>query len=121
LRSVDVEAKLKKLTATYFNSHNWSWMLNPTRPPVPRGVQRVPASCKSQLASKPEEPVREENSFASETGEPTQGVGQPAVNLEKPRVPGGMASRKKKRGLAQSAPSAARGIFLISLVFYLRN
>ena len=89
LPSADVEAKLKKLTIIDFKSHNWSWLLNPNKPPVLSGVQRVPVSGKRQLASEPEEPVREENNSASATGEPTQGVGQPTVNLGKPRAPGG--------------------------------
>ena len=73
LPTVDVEAKLRKLTAIDFNSHNWSWLLNPNRPSVPLVILRVPSSGKSQLAPEPEEPAREESNPDSETVESTQG------------------------------------------------
>ena len=77
--------------------------MNPNTPPVPPSVQRVPASGKSQHALELEELVWEASSSASETGESTQGVGQPVVNPGKPRVPVGTAPSKKKRGLAPSS------------------
>ena len=38
LLSVNIVAKLKKLTTIDFNSRNWSWLLNLNRPPVPPRV-----------------------------------------------------------------------------------
>jgi len=64
-------ARLKKLTAIDFNSHNCSCLLNPNRPPVPPSAQRMPMSGESQLAPELEEPVREEKSSTSETKEST--------------------------------------------------
>jgi len=89
LPSADVEANLKKSTAIDFNSHDWSWLLNPNRPLILPSVQRVHVSCKSQLAPEPEETTREENISASDTRESTQRAVQPTVSLRKPRLPGG--------------------------------
>ena len=96
LPSVDVEAKLKKLTAIDFDYCYWSSLLNPNKPPVLPSVQRVPTSGKSQLASEPEETVREETSSISETGGAYPRSGPTRMNLKKPRVPGGRLPARRK-------------------------
>jgi len=50
LPTADVEAKLRKLTTINYDCRNWSWLLDPNRPPVPPVIPRVPTLGKNQLA-----------------------------------------------------------------------
>ena len=63
------------------NYHNWSWLFDSNRPPVPPVIPRVHASGKSQPSS--------------ESGELTLEKNQPVVNLRELRVPEWMVPTKK--------------------------
>jgi len=56
LPSTDFEVKLQKLIAFNYDHYNWSWLLDPSRPPMPLVLLRVPAPTKSQPAVDPERP-----------------------------------------------------------------
>ena len=45
--SIDIEAKLQRLTTVESDHRNWSWPLDPNMPPVPPVISRVPALSKS--------------------------------------------------------------------------
>ena len=84
LLTADVEVKLRRLTAIDYNSHNWSWLLDPNKPLEPPVIPKVPTSSKIQTAFEPEELAQE-------------GV-LLTVDLGKSRVLGRMDSTKR-RGL----------------------
>ena len=50
LLTANVEAKLRRLTTIDYNHHNWSWLLDPNRPPELPVTPKMPASVRSNLS-----------------------------------------------------------------------
>ena len=59
LPTTDVKVKLRRLTAVNYNNDNWSWLLDPNKPPEPPVLPKKSSSSKIRTASEPEEPARE--------------------------------------------------------------
>ena len=89
LPTADIEAKLRRLTAIDYSNRNWSWLLDPNRPPKTPVILKVPASGKIQSVSEAEEPAQEEILST--------------VDLGKSRVSGRTVPTKDKRAHTQSS------------------
>ena len=57
--TVDVEAKLRRLMAINYNNRNWSWLLDPNRPPESPVILKVSTLSKILFAFDPEVPAQE--------------------------------------------------------------
>ena len=89
LPTVDIEAKLRRLTAIDYSNRNWSWLLYPNRPPEPLVIPKVSASSKIQPTPEPEE-LAQERVLTT-------------VDLGKSRVSGRMIPTKRNRAHDQSS------------------